>query len=512
MLPNAGKLLEKGGQIIKGNKLLAGASKLLPNAGKIGDLAKLTKKLPGKLGEVVGKIPVPNKVKNLVKGVVKYGVPAAIHGVNVAGFVGGVSAAQEYVKKGDYVNAGLAIVSGSAGLGHTVKSVGKLGKGKVNGVENKVKGSGGKNNLLSGVEDNKRGFERVKDKEKEVKSQNSTQSSVTLPSRKKRPNGGVETTTHPHHPEIEPGVVAKEKTHDGHEIKVLKDGRVVRCSDCEEIRNKYAEQLEQKPELKQRLNEIDQIANPQEKAKQTQQLEQELASIEPSKIIDKNGGDGIIKTPKDAPSYSLEGKTLVDTVLNDTNEIIDRTKLPKGDPRQISNKELARLNATARAQSPDPLYRTPHFENITPKDAQGRKINIQDFLGCTIVGQQGTEDLFRVSDIDKFMDEIKRLYGENGSTLHPYLEKRIRDLVTNAQQPFNSTRGVPGLHAEVQAANNALHHLTSQGYDVEQVVGQIGIATGKVSRGAGGKFEACPNCSAILEQFSILTDWYEPHK
>ncbi len=96
----------------------------------------------------------------------KYGVPAAVHGVNLAGFVGGVSAAQEYVKKGDYVNAGLAIVSGSAGLGHTVKSAGLGGKGKVNGVENKVKGGGGKNNLLSGVEESKGGFERVKDKEK----------------------------------------------------------------------------------------------------------------------------------------------------------------------------------------------------------------------------------------------------------------------------------------------------------------------------------------------------------
>ncbi len=88
------------------------------------------------------------------------------------------------------------------------------------------------------------------------------------------PNGR---TTHPDEPEVEPGVVAKEQTPDGHEIKVLKDGRVVRCSECGEIRNKYADQLEQNPDFKQRLDEIEKIPDPQEKARQAQQLEQELA-------------------------------------------------------------------------------------------------------------------------------------------------------------------------------------------------------------------------------------------
>ncbi|WP_413167572.1 DUF4157 domain-containing protein [Capilliphycus salinus ALCB114379] len=46
------------------------------------------------------------------------------------------------------------------------------------------------------------------------------------------PNGR---TTHKDEPEVEPGVVAKEQMPDGHEIKVLKDGRVVRCSDCQEM-------------------------------------------------------------------------------------------------------------------------------------------------------------------------------------------------------------------------------------------------------------------------------------
>ena len=97
-----------------------------------------------------------------------------------------------------------------------------------------------------------------------------------------------ERSTHHDQPEVEPGIVAKEKAADGHDIKVLKDGRVVRCSDCGEIRKRYANELEQNPHLKQRLDEIEKISDPQEKAKQTQQLEQELAQKLKS---EKLGGD-----------------------------------------------------------------------------------------------------------------------------------------------------------------------------------------------------------------------------
>jgi hypothetical protein len=88
------------------------------------------------------------------------------------------------------------------------------------------------------------------------------------------PNGR---TTHTDEPEVEPGIVAKEPTAEGHEIKVLKDGRVVKCSECGEIKLKYEEQLKQNPELKNRLDKIEKISDPQEKAKQAKQLEQELS-------------------------------------------------------------------------------------------------------------------------------------------------------------------------------------------------------------------------------------------
>ena len=87
------------------------------------------------------------------------------------------------------------------------------------------------------------------------------------------PNGR---TTHADEPEVEPGIVAKEATADGHEIKVLKDGRVVKCSECEEIRQKYAEQLEQNPELKNRLDEIENPDESVQEVKQATQLDQVL--------------------------------------------------------------------------------------------------------------------------------------------------------------------------------------------------------------------------------------------
>jgi hypothetical protein len=86
------------------------------------------------------------------------------------------------------------------------------------------------------------------------------------------PNGR---TIHPDEPEVEPGIVAKEPTADGHEIKVLKDGRIVKCSECGEIRQKYAEQLKQNPELKNRLDEIENL-DLKEKARQAWEFEQNL--------------------------------------------------------------------------------------------------------------------------------------------------------------------------------------------------------------------------------------------
>jgi hypothetical protein len=167
----------------------------------------------------------------------------------------------------------------------------------------------------------------------EKQNQNNTESSTP----QKTNQDSNERTHHKDQPEIEPGIVAKEKTADGHEIKVLKDGRVVKCSECGEIRQKYAEQLEQNPELKNRLDEIEKIPDAKEKAKQAQELEQELAHTtvkqknleEGKKLIGKNIND---IEGKDLPGYKVYKN-------KDGKYIISRHNKNSGHPKLTVDKD-----------------------------------------------------------------------------------------------------------------------------------------------------------------------------
>ncbi|OUL31315.1 hypothetical protein BV372_20350 [Nostoc sp. T09] len=93
------------------------------------------------------------------------------------------------------------------------------------------------------------------------------------------PNG--KRSTHLDEPVIEEGIVAKEKTADGqHEVKVTQDGRLVKCSTCAELRAEIGELPDSHPQkqaLQERLNQIEANPDPQAKAAQAKQLEQQLA-------------------------------------------------------------------------------------------------------------------------------------------------------------------------------------------------------------------------------------------
>jgi hypothetical protein len=123
---------------------------------------------------------------------------------------------------------------------------------------------------------------------------------------KTTPNGR---STHADKPEVEPSVVAKEQAADGHQIKVLKDGRVVRCSICGELRNQYANELEQRSDLKQRLDDIEKISDPDLKAKQAQELEQTLAKIAKSNDRTRNSPDAEAKAPGTQKNWDDPGLT-----------------------------------------------------------------------------------------------------------------------------------------------------------------------------------------------------------
>ncbi|WP_437729231.1 eCIS core domain-containing protein [Sorangium sp. So ce861] len=80
-------------------------------------------------------------------------------------------------------------------------------------------------------------------------------------------------------PEVEPGVVSKQTAPDGHEVKVTRDGRVVVCTDCAELRVRFSEELDANPRLKQRLDDIEAIADPAVKNARATELETELVGV-----------------------------------------------------------------------------------------------------------------------------------------------------------------------------------------------------------------------------------------
>ena len=141
----------------------------------------------------------------------------------------------------------------------------------------------------------------------EKQNQNNSESSTP----QKTNQDGNERTHHKDQPEIEPGIVAKEKTGDGHEIKVLKDGRVVKCSTCGEIQQKYEKQLKENPELQTRLNEIEKISNPEEKAKQAQKVEAELAHTTVKQNNLEEGRKLIGQNIKDFKNKRLPGYAII---------------------------------------------------------------------------------------------------------------------------------------------------------------------------------------------------------
>ena len=141
------------------------------------------------------------------------------------------------------------------------------------------------------------------------------------------PNGR---STHADEPEVEPGVVAKQKTHDGHEIKVLKDGRVVRCSDCGEIRKQNQELFTRRPELDERLSEIERISDPQEKSLKAEAFDRELAQIKEAEQLTSLPGQDVIDISKipERPIPDNDAYTPMRNASGDIEQIAELTGIP----------------------------------------------------------------------------------------------------------------------------------------------------------------------------------------
>ena len=85
-------------------------------------------------------------------------------------------------------------------------------------------------------------------------------------------------TTHEGEPQVEEGVVAKASDADGHDVKVTEEGNVVRCSECDITQGRPG--AKENPELQQKANEVAAEPDPQTKANEGAELNNEITQNE----------------------------------------------------------------------------------------------------------------------------------------------------------------------------------------------------------------------------------------
>ena len=156
------------------------------------------------------------------------------------------------------------------------------------------------------------------------------------------------------------------------------------------------------------------------------------------------------------------------------------------------------------SNNPDGRVTSRQFENIN--DVSFAK-DADPVPGTTRVNDP-QDGHHRINDVDDYIDFIEAKYEAAGNELHPRIEAQIRrhieDVQNNHDGRFAFFDGLPGLHAEVQAANDLLNQLEARGVDVNSLdMREVHIATAKLGSSnqtdaQGGAFHACTNCTGIL--------------
>jgi hypothetical protein len=180
------------------------------------------------------------------------------------------------------------------------------------------------------------------------------------------PNGR---TTHTDEPEVEPGIVAKEPTADGREIKVTKEGEVLRCTgSCEIVQDP----------------KVDEISNPKRKAEEAVDVVDEPAAKKPKpdETTTETSPETKIETTKPESAKLIEdigpsGKRWDDPTMTEAEFIRDyQNRYPKSSLSETDLKQYfqdgKRLNPeTGRLAKPvKPIEPTGTRENLP---TQGEK-------------------------------------------------------------------------------------------------------------------------------------------
>ncbi|OBQ17613.1 MAG: hypothetical protein AN481_18805, partial [Aphanizomenon flos-aquae LD13] len=176
-------------------------------------------------------------------------------------------------------------------------------------------------------------------------------------------------TTHADEPEVEPGIVAKEPTADGREIKVTKEGEVLRCTgSCEIVQDP----------------KVDEISNPKRKAEEAVDVVDEPAAKKPKpdETTTETSPETKIETTKPESAKLIEdigpsGKRWDDPTMTEAEFIRDyQNRYPKSSLSETDLKQYfqdgKRLNPeTGRLAKPvKPIEPTGTRENLP---TQGEK-------------------------------------------------------------------------------------------------------------------------------------------
>jgi RHS repeat-associated protein len=205
----------------------------------------------------------------------------------------------------------------------------------------------------------------------------------------------------------------------------------------------------------------------------------EQAAKEAAEQAAKEGAEQAAKEAAERAAKEAARQTLADEVAEEARRVINSG---------ASKNALRRGAAVSKATLGE--YSSRIYQNIYVKITK-----------CPGAVLDEAEGVLRITDVDAYIGEVRRLYAEAGNELNPIIEQRIRAQIAN-NPALDPTRGLPGLHAEVQAANDVLNQAGE-----DAALDAVDVATSKITpmEGQGGAFPACENCSGILDSSHIVT-------
>lgn len=170
---------------------------------------------------------------------------------------------------------------------------------------------------------------------------------------------------------------------------------------------------------------------------------------------------------------------------------------------EISKGDLnRRLVATSRSGVEEFGFISRKFENL---GGSGQFKPNKVIAGVS----RNTDGTFFITDRAAYFNKLEDFYNSNNNRLNPFTKGLINKHLDNHKSiPFSNLDGLPGMHAEVQSANEVFNFLVrNKGIDLNTYdLSKIQVSTYKLQGAVGNKFDACYNCSNIIPKpINIIT-------